>query len=357
MIRILDRYVAGQFLRTFSMLVLGLPLLFVITDVTDNLDRYVDRGLAAAPVALSYVYQLPLFIQYAFPIAALVATVFTIGGMTSHQEISAAKAAGVSFYRIAAPIIVLSVVLTGTAIMLGELVPVTNRWRSELLGEGASRGTSLRTNFVFQTEREGVLSVRRLEPGRGEMTEVVLERKGTDQTAGVHGYARTAQWTELGGWSFQQGYLRLLPASGAEHAFSFARLRVPGLTETPEDLLAEPKEAEEMRYSEMSRFIEAIRRSGGDPRSLLVERAQKIALPVAVFVIVLFGAPLSTTSSRGGAAFGIGMSLVITIVYLLLFRVGTALGSSGAMDPLLAAWMPNAIFLMGGMIMLARVRT
>ncbi|HEV2147877.1 MAG TPA: LptF/LptG family permease [Longimicrobiaceae bacterium] len=357
MIRILDRYVAGQYVRTFVLLVLGLPLLFIVTDLTDNLDTYVDKGLSLSTVALSYVYQLPLFVLYAFPIAALVATVFTIGGMTTHMEIGAAKAAGVSFYRLIAPIVAIAAVLSVVALGLGELVPVTNAKRAELMGDGSMRATTLRTNFVFQTEQSGVLSVRRLDPGEGEMSGIVVERKATDRVPGVHGYAQSARWTPREGWQFQQGHLRVLTADGGERSFSFVALRLPELHETPEDLLAEPKEPEEMRYAEMTRFIRAIERSGGDARPLLVERAQKIALPMAVFVIVLFGAPLSTSSQRGGAAYGVGVSLIVTLVYLLLFRVMRALGEGGAIDPVLAAWAPNAIFFLAGLFLLARVRT
>jgi hypothetical protein len=42
--KLLDRYIFRQFTTTFVMLVLGLPLLFTITDVTDRLDRYLARG-------------------------------------------------------------------------------------------------------------------------------------------------------------------------------------------------------------------------------------------------------------------------------------------------------------------------
>lgn len=357
MIRLLDRYVAVQYLRTFVLLVLGLPFLFVITDLTDNLDRYVDQGLSMGTVALSYVYQFPLFVMYAFPIAALVATVFTIGGMTGHMEIGAAKAAGVSFYRIIAPVVALSIVLSVVALGLGELVPVTNGMRAEIMGESATRATTLRTNFVFQTERSGVLSVRRLDPGANSMEGVVVERKATAEDPGIHGVAQRATWSPREGWSFQDGNLRVITLGGEERSFAFTGLRLPEMEETPEELLAEPKDPDEMRYAEMSRFIRAIESSGGDPRALLVERAQKIALPLAVFVIVLFGAPLSTSSQRGGAAYGVGISLVITIVYLLLFRVCRALGESGALDPMVAAWLPNGIFLAAGLVLLARVRT
>ena len=199
--------------------------------------------------------------------------------------------------------------------------------------------------------------MRYLDSARREMTGIVIEREATAEQPGVHQIAERGYWVPGEGWRLESGYLRYLQPGGEEQTFRFASSRLPELQETPEELLAEPADPEEMRYAEMTRFIEAIRRSGGNALPLLVEREQKIALPLSVLVIVLFGAPLATSSKRGGAAYGIGISLAITMGYLLLFRIGKAVGSSGAVDPILAAWMPNLIFLTAGMILLWRVRT
>lgn len=356
MIRLMDRYVTRQFMTTFLALVLGLPLLFVITDLTDHLDRYLDTGLGFNAVALSYVYQLPLFIYYSFPIAALVATVFTIGNMTRHQEIAAAKAGGISFYRLIAPIIGLAVLLSAAAVGLSELVPVTTRLRAELLQQRPTYA-GMRTNFVYQTDDGHTLSARRLDAERNFMQQVVFESRAEADRPGLHGTASSATWSPDSGWTLAQGFVRVLADDSTERAFGFDELRLLSLSETPEEIMAAPKDVEEMRYAEVNRVIRTVQRSGGDVRPLQVEREQKIALPLAVLVIVLFGAPLATSSKRGGTAYGIGISLGITIVYLLLFRVGKAVGSSGAMDPVVAAWMPNALFLVAALIMLSRVRT
>lgn len=84
---------------------------------------------------------------------------------------------------------------------------------------------------------------------------------------------------------------------------------------------------------------------------------QRMAIPVASLVIILFGAPLATSSKRGGAAFGIGLSLATTILYLMLFRFSGALGYAGTLDPRLAAWVPNLVFLIAGLVLMKRVRT
>ena len=355
--RLLDRYITRQFTATFLALVVGLPLLFIVADVTDNLDDYLSRGISRQAVALSYVYYLPQFIFWSIPIAGLVATVFTISNMTRHQEITAAKAGGVSFYRLLAPILILSALLSVAAVGVGELVPVAMVKRLQVLGERSYDLSTLRTNFVFQAEDGRTLAVRRLDSAADVMHEVVIERNPTEETPGVHLVARRATWADTTGWTIRSGYLRLIPRAGGENTFQFDSLRIRTLEETPEEMLAEPKEPEEMRYAEMQRFIRTMRSSGADVRKLEVELAQKVSLPLALFVIVLFGAPLSTSSKRGGTAYGVGVSLGVTIVYLLLFKVGTAVGSSGAMDPLVAAWFPNALFLAGGIVLLWRVRT
>lgn len=355
--KLLDLYIARQFIATFLMLVLGLPLLFIITDITDQLDKYLARGVGMRDVAISYVYYLPQFVFWSLPIAALVATVFTIGNMTRHQEIAAAKAGGVSFYRLIVPVMVLAAMLSVGAVAIGELIPTTNRMRAEVLGERQRRMSPLRTNFVFQTDGGRVLSVRRLDAERQRMANVVLERQSTEMWPGVHQTAIEARWQPEEGWVFHDGYLRVLDDEGRELSFAYEQLRLPDFGETPEDLLAESKEPDEMTYREIDRFVRSVERSGGDAGELRVEQAQKLSLPLAIFVIVLFGAPLSTSSQRGGTAYGIGISLLITMVYLMLFKVGQAVGSSGTVDPLIAAWTPNALFLLGALVLLRRVRT
>jgi len=356
-VKILDRYLLRQFLGTFLLLVFALPFLFLITDLTDSLDRYLARGIPIRSVALSYLYFIPQLVFWGFPIAALVGTVFTLGNMTRHQEIAAAKAGGISYYRIVAPFLFIAALLSLGAAGIGEVVPVANQRRAEILGERETVTTPFRTNFVFRTEDGRTLSAGRLNAEESEMSNVVLEGVDRETRLRVHQTAATASWLADGGWSLKEGFLRWIEEDGSETAFAFTRLRVPHLLERPEDFLAAPKEPDEMRYAELERFIATIERSGGDASEYRVNLAQKLALPLAVLVIVLFGAPLATTSRRGGTAFGIGISLAVTMVYLMFFKVGEAIGASGAISPLIAAWAPNVVFLIAGVLLLWRVRT
>lgn len=357
MIRILDRLVARSFMRVFLAFIAGAPILFILGDVTENLDRYLDRGLTWGAVAKAYVFTLPQFIQWSFPIAGLVAAVFTIQTMTQHREIVAAKAGGVSFHRLILPILVLGVLLTGVALGLEEVVPRANRTAGEILQQIDTR-RDFRSNFVFQGDRDRNFAVRSLNVSGGMMSGIVMEtvNPGSNRPSD-HLMAELAQYEAEVGWTFRNGYYRLFPEGGEEIAFQFGSAQIRGFEERPEDFLEEPRKPEEMTYREMGRLAGIMVRSGGSPTVLLVDRQKKMAIPVATLVIVLFGAPLATSSKRGGTAYGIGVALLSTILYLLFFRITEAVGDTGGLSPFLAAWLPNFLFLGAGLLFMTRVRT
>ncbi|MFQ5535856.1 MAG: LptF/LptG family permease [Gemmatimonadota bacterium] len=356
MIRILDRLVARTFVKLFVIFLLASPPLFILGDITENLDTYVDRGLTAAEVARAYFFQLPLFIQWSFPIAALIATVFTVHGMTAHREIVAAKAGGISFHRTILPILVLGVLLTGAALVLSEVVPRGKRIAAQILRDEDPR-RAWRSDFVYKSEGGLLWQVQRLTASDGRMRGVVVEDPGGPERPTMSMVADAAEFDSIQGWTFAQGFLRYLYPDSTGDTYEFQRMRMAGLSERPDELLEAPREPDEMTYRQIDRLARIVERTGGNASKLLVQREQKLSIPVATLVVILLGAPLATSSARGGAAYGIGISLGITILYLLLFKVAGAVGGAGAMSPALAAWLPNVLFLAAALFFLRRVRT
>jgi lipopolysaccharide export system permease protein len=355
-IRTLDRLVLWTFFKLWLVGLLAVPPLFIIGDFTENLDRYLDRGLTRTEIGQSYLYKLPEYFQFAFPIAALVATVFTIHGMTRHREIVAAKAGGVSFHRLVAPLVVLGALLTIAALGLSELVPRGNRIAAQIQQAEAPM-RSWRSDFVYRSENGLNWQVRRLTASDGRMTGLTLERPPTKTEGGLHVTAEAAGWTEGEGWLLVRGYMRTLGPDSTEQALEFDRLVIPAMTERPEQLLETPSAPEEMTYAELEALAAIIERSGGNATEYLVRRGQLLSVPVATLIIILFGAPLATSSKRGGTAFGIGVSMATVIVFIMMLKLGGALGEAGAISPWAAAWVPNFVFLGTALLLLAKVRT
>jgi lipopolysaccharide export system permease protein len=355
----LDRYVFSEFWKIFMTTALGFPVLVSVIDLTDNMDKYLNRDVPIGDIALSYVYFLPDSMFMVLPAAVLFGTVFSIGALTRHQEITAAKASGISFYRMIMPIVFGAFLATLIGLGIGELKPPFNARRNQLLRADANRSGSERFNFAYAAEFGRVYKVSALNVAQGRIDGFEVERRGRSRAYPTYVYtAQMGQYDRaVRRWRFERGELHLLPDSTTDMAFAFDSIRDNRVRERPQELTATSKDPGDMGFEELGRYIRAMELSGADVNTLRVTRMLNITIPVTCMVILLFGAPLATSSQRGGAAYGVGVSLGTTIVFLMLIQLTKAIGGKGIIQPEIAAWVPSIIFAVVGAWLLSRVRT
>ncbi len=357
--RTLDRYALSQFLRIFLVFVLGVPFMLIVFDVADNIDDYLDTGVGWGRVILHYVYQFPYQSLIGFPIASLLAAVFTISNMSAKSEITAMKAAGVSFYRLTTPLIGIGVLLSVAALGLTELVAVTNRKSTEALEITEERVEAYRSAFVYRADQGLVYKVRTLDTLEMQMRDVQVVREGSGPTyPTLHITAPTAAYdSAVARWVLEDGWLRRIWEPEEVRAYQFTKLYMNDFDESAAELRAEPKEQDDMRWAELGRHIAAIDRSGGITARLETERALRLSYPFTCLVIILFGLPLAHSSKRGGTPTAIGLALGTTILFMIFTRISEAMGAGAALPPNLAAWLPNLAFFVTGLILFWRIRT
>jgi lipopolysaccharide export system permease protein len=355
--RTLDRYVFGSWFRIFILTALGFPLVSILINLTDTLNKLLDRGLSTRDILVSYIYSIPENVFIVMPAAVLFATVFTVGAMGRHSELTAAKAGGLSFYRVMLPVFMAAALATVLAFVVGEMAPGATAHELLLQKAKPPRSTSSRYNFVYRGDAGWIYTVRSLEVGTRQLKGLMLERQGNGIsypgliiTADSASYARR-------GWRLRNGTSRVIVGPNQQVSFTFKTMKLRALTQAPADLLAESKAPDEMRYAELGRYIDGLKRSGNDANKLIVEQALKVALPATCFIIALFGAPLAVQAPRAGAAVGIAISLGTTVMFLLITQIMKAVGAGGLIDPTVAAWLPNMVFLLAGLLLMARVRT
>ena len=358
MVRALDRYVFTEFWKIFVTTALGFPILVNIIDLTDNLDKYLGQKLSPMRIAASYLYWLPDSMFMVLPAAVLFATVFAIGALTRHSEITAAKASGISFYRFIAPIFAGAIVATIVGLILGELAPITNKKRMEILqGTQMNLGND-RYNFAYAADNGRVYKISALHLIDATIEGMVIERKGKGADYPSYLISANGAKSKAGkGWMIRNGAMHLIPDTLHNMTLTFDSLVDKHFTEAPKQLTLAQKAPADMGFRELGRFIQSMERSGADVNELRVERMLKIAIPVTCVVILLFGAPLATSTQRGGAAYGVGLSLATTVIFLMLIQLTKGIGGKGMIPADLAAWLPSIIFGIVGIILFARVRT
>ncbi|MCH8934406.1 MAG: LptF/LptG family permease [Gemmatimonadetes bacterium] len=356
---LLDRYLLWEWTKIFVATAAGFPLFVIIIDVTEKMNGYLLQGIAPAELALSYVFSFPANLSLVLPAAVLFATVFTISAFSRHSELSAAKASGQSFYRLVVPILMASLIATGLALGVGEIAPAATRKQMELLGKREQQSGSRRFNFVYRAEEGWVYVISSIDESERLVRDIQMEREGTgEEYPTLIVQSRRGTYSDsLARWTLRGGRFRILTGGHTALTFEFDSMRVRDFSEEPATLLAEPARPEEMDYVELGRYIDALERSGGDGRKLRVGQELKIALPFTCLIIALFSAPLAVTAPRVSGAFGIGLGLGTTIVFLLLVQLSQGIGTGGLLPPVWAAWMPNILFSFAGLWLMIKVRT
>lgn len=353
----LDRYVFLEWFKIFLATSLGFPLLVILFDATDNLDKYLGKKLPPGDIALSYVYGLPDSIFLILPAAVLFATVFSIGAFTRHSEITAAKASGVSFYRFIGPIFLGAVIASAMGLTLGELAPAATKKKLALLERSTVNTSTQRFNFAYAADAGRIYKVQTLYVARNAIDGLTIERKGRGPSYPSYILTSHSARHDRKGWWISSGTMHVMTDSLTNITFEFDSARDNRFRERPQDLMLTPKAPQDMDFGELGRFIRAMERSGADVNLLKVERMLKIVIPITSVIILLFAASLATSTQRGGAAYGVGLALGTTVVFIFLVQLTKGLGGNGILPPNLAAWTPSIVFGVAGAILFARVRT
>lgn len=359
MFSILDRYLLRTWVKIFVLTAMGFPLVITIIELSDKLSRLIDRGIPAADIFMGHVMGMPEKTFQVIPAAVLFATVFSIGAMARNSELTAIKAAGRSFHRTLFPVLVATLLVTGLATVVGEIAPVASRRQAELLGDVQQRQRNTRFDFVYRANEGWIYVIGSLDVSQRFARRVVLERKGVGREYPTLILNARAAWynDSLSYWRLDQGHYRVVTGLQNELNFAFDSTIHRVLSQTPEDLQQLPKAPREMRYAELGDYIQALAFSGGEVKKLKVQHALKIAIPFTCIVIALFGAPLANTSPRAAGAFGVGVSLGTTVIFLILVQLSQAIGAGGILPPTLAAWSPNIAFGTAGLLLFARAKT
>jgi lipopolysaccharide export system permease protein len=112
------------------------------------------------------------------------------------------------------------------------------------------------------------------------------------------------------------------------------------------DFIKVKEDFEEMNFFELRDHIKVMKLRGTEGiRRYEVEMHQRMAQPAAILILTLIGAALSSRKIKGGMGMHLGFGITIAFAYVLFGQIGKALGVNGVVAPVLAAWIPNFIYL------------
>lgn len=356
---ILSKYILREFLRTLAYSLAVAITLYTVIELFQRLDTFIEHNASVLDASMYLLYLIPGVVVLLCPVAVLLSTFVTIGILSRNFEIMALRAGGVSLNRIVVPLLVCAFVISILSVLGSELVVPYSTTKAEqtyrqIKGREHGRTKISRDQFWYR--------------GEGAIYNVKLFRRKSNMLDGVTIYSfddnfrltrridsERAQWVD-NQWVFKNVTIRrFFPDKPTET--TFAEFQGIPLHETPETFKQEVREPEEMSYRELKQYIEKTTQEGYDTTQYLADLYAKTSSPFINFIIALFGIPFAIRIGRhGGFALGVTLSFVVGFSYWVFFNVCLALGYSGALPPLVSAWIANVIFAALGVWSLLQVR-
>jgi lipopolysaccharide export system permease protein len=354
----LNSYILKKFIVNLFIAVSGWIVIFIIINMIEQVSMFIDNEATIQQFIMYYVYFIPYIISLTLPIAMLLAVLFAVSNMAQNNEIIAQLSSGISLYKILTPLFIAALCISIGSIFFDEyVVPVANQKRFDLerydINKNPRNSGMVNNNINVQDTENRKMTVKYFNGRRNEGREVSFQTfSGSVMVERID--AEKMFWRDSS-WALNDARIRHFK-DGLEILNHINDTTIVDSRIRPKNLIDVQKKPEEMSFAELTVFINELRAIGASPRKWVVDRHLKVALPFANFIVILIGAPFASRKRRGGIGLSFGLSLLISFSFFILIRVGQVLGHQGTLEPFLAAWLGNLVFLTLGLFSLFSVQ-
>lgn len=350
-VTILDRYVAREVLAPFGLGVALLTFALVTGKLLKLTDMVVNHGVTVGEVLGLLAYIMPAFLELTFPMAVLLGVLLGFGRMSGDREMIAARACGVSLYRLAIPVVA-----------FGICVYVISSWFALSLRPWANAHLEQRIFYLTRTKvasalREKifnrsfkgiVLYVDQVAPGGSDLKGVMIsDARNAEQQNTIIAHSGILIPDERAHTItlrlFDGSIFGVEAKTGAAHITSF---KMYDLTVRPEESLGmNPTEPDELSYPALRAAIASARAAGKPDYEAETELARRFTVPFATILFAILGMSLGLKPARGGQSERFGVSVALFFMYYSLMKLGQTLAEGGVLNAFAAMAIPDIVFL------------
>jgi lipopolysaccharide export system permease protein len=348
----LDWYILRQFVVTFLFCMLLFTVIAVAVDSSEKTDDFVKSGLSTWEILKQYyVGFIPNIWGILYPLFVFIAVIFFTSKMASRSEVIAIYATGITYNRWLATYVVGGVffaVVLWFAARYG--IPKANEIRSNFettyLEKGdASKGeTNYTAAHYKRTDLNTYVGMRYFDTSTKVGTSFFLNRLKGDRLV-YNLRSDNIRWdAKKKVWKLSNVFVREIDSS-REQVRQMDSM-VLNLNFTPEDLHKDSYIKDKLSTPELTRHIEMEELRGTEGlNTLRVERYRRTATPVSVLLLTIIGAIIAGRKTRGGSGVHLAIGIVTAAIFIILDRFSTVFSTKGNLPPLIAAWIPNFIFI------------
>ena len=351
--RLLDRYMLKQYLRSFFFIMLTFICIFLLVDLVQKIAQFLDNKLTFAEVIHYYWLMIPWMLHWCFPVSALLAVVFFFGQTNKFNELTALKVSGMSLYRLALPFLIFGVLLSMFSFFFEDrvVVPaqqeVTEFEQNNMKLTTQTHDQKIHRQVYFQLPDHQIFTIRRynITNGRGRNAGLhrVIDGKIIERIDSKH-----VRWIEeKEEWMLLDAEHRTFGIDN--ELYTHHDTMIVKLDVNPKELRQKSVRPENMTFRQLQGFIDRSRQLGMETMRWETNLYFRTAMNFACFIVILIGIPMVTYQRRsGGYGAGVAASLILLFTFYVLLTFGKVVGVAGVMNPFWAVWIPNLVFIAFG---------
>lgn len=349
-IMLIDWYIIRKFIGTYIFSIILIISIGVVFDFNENLSKFTQYHAPWRAIIFDYYANfIPYYANLLSPLFVFIAVIFFTSKLAGNSEIIAIMSSGMSFKRLLRPYMFTCVLIAGTTYYLNSyVIPHGNVVLQNF--------NSLYRNSKKNTSAENV----QLMVGKGVTAYIQhyddqMKRgygfcldKFEDKKLISHMTTTEIQYDTISDskyhWRAFNWKIRTLKGL-REHIVSGEQRDTVILME-PTDLVYSKGQQETFTSPQLLSYISRqTARGSGNVVPYEVEFHKRIAMSFASFILTIIGASLSARKRKGGMGLYLGIGLALSTAYILLQTISATFAIQANTPPMLAAWIPNIIFI------------
>jgi len=352
-LKLIDKYIILKFIGTYFYAIALIISIAVIFDVAEKIDDFMEKEAPLRAILFDYYLNfIPYFANLFSALFTFIAVIFFTSRMAYNTEIVAILSSGVSFQRLMYPYFIGAFIIALLTLGLNLfIIPPANRVKLDF--------EALYIKNPYVNANQDIH--KQILPGKFLYVESYSTSNQIAYTFSLEEFetgelkskliTEYARWDTLKNkWVLYNYYQREIQKD--KEVITSGWEKDTTLNITGKDFSRRTSDIEAMNYFELNDYIAKQRLQGADNmEEILVEKYRRFADPFSTFILTLIGVALSSRKVRGGIGLHIGMGLLLSFAYILFMRFSMMFAIGGGLDPLLAVWLPNIIFLGVGFIL------
>ena len=340
-----DRYIIRTFITTF-LFAIGLILaVAVVFDVNDKITDFLKPEVPLSGILFRYYLNfIPYYANLFSPLFVFISVIFFTSKLAANSEIIAMLASGMSFRRLLRPYMVAATLIAAATYGLnGFIIPSGNRVRLNFEQTYLkSRREVYTSNIQIAIAKDTYLYIRDYESLSKRATSLAVDQfKGQKLISRLT--ADEATYDTLDHWTLSDFHIRRFKGLTATDTVGYGL--DTNLHISPADFLINEKDAVKMRNDQLTRYIDRQKERGAsNTRLFQTELHNRYAAIFSAFILTFIGAVLSAKKMKNGLGINLVIGFSLCLAYILATSLTSQISNVGLLAPWIAAWIPNAAF-------------